>query len=127
MQGSQQDPRTAATLQAIRAFDEATRRLDIDGMLAACTDDVVWEGTDPPDGRRAQGKAAVRAELEQLVRTTSNPSFEIEETVALGDRAFFRWTYRWTNQNGQPGHVRGVDLVRVRDGKIAEMLAYVKG
>ena len=122
-----QDPVSAATMQAIRAFDEATRRLDIEAMLAACTDDVIWEGTDPPDGQRAQGKAAVRAELEQLVRTTTNPSFEIEEIVALGERAFFRWIYRWTDAQGKPGHVRGVDLVRVRDGKVAEMLAYVKG
>jgi hypothetical protein len=25
------------------------------------------------------------------------------------------------------GHVRGVDILRIRDGKIAESLAYVKG
>jgi hypothetical protein len=35
--------------------------------------------------------------------------------------------YRWTDQDGKPGHVRGVDIVRVRDGKVAEMCAYVKG
>jgi ketosteroid isomerase-like protein len=30
-------------------------------------------------------------------------------------------------QNGQPWHLRGVDVLRVRDGKIAAKLAYVKG
>jgi hypothetical protein len=33
----------------------------------------------------------------------------------------------WADGNGQPGHVRGVDLFRVRDGKVAEKLSYVKG
>jgi ketosteroid isomerase-like protein len=29
--------------------------------------------------------------------------------------------------DGQPWHLRGVDVFRVRDGKVAEKLAYVKG
>jgi hypothetical protein len=32
----------------------------------------------------------------------------------------FHWDYTG-------GHVRGVDVMRVRDGKVAEKLAYVKG
>jgi hypothetical protein len=27
----------------------------------------------------------------------------------------------------EDGHVRGVDVLRVRDGRVAEKLAYVKG
>jgi hypothetical protein len=30
-------------------------------------------------------------------------------------------------KEGKPGHVRGVDIFRVRDGKLAEKLSYVKG
>jgi len=30
-------------------------------------------------------------------------------------------------KDGQPWHLRGVDVFRVRDGKVAEKLAYVKG
>ena len=33
-----------------------------------------------------------------------------------------RWRYEWDG-----GHVRGVDVFRVRDGKVAEKLSYVKG
>jgi hypothetical protein len=32
------------------------------------------------------------------------------------------WRYSWAD-----GHVRGVDVIRVRDGKVAEKLSYVKG
>jgi hypothetical protein len=33
-----------------------------------------------------------------------------------------RWRYTW-----EGGHVRGVDLFSVRDGRIAEKRSYVKG
>jgi hypothetical protein len=52
----------------------------------------------------------------------SSPVFEGEEMFACGDRATIRWNCRLDG-----GHVRGVDIVRVRDGKIAEILSYVKG
>jgi hypothetical protein len=46
---------------------------------------------------------------------------------ACGDRAVVGWTYRWVDENGKAGHIRGVDMFRVRDGKVAEKLSYVKG
>ena len=38
-----------------------------------------------------------------------------------------RWLCRFADGKGNPGHVRGVDGMRVRDGKVAEKLSYVKG
>jgi hypothetical protein len=38
------------------------------------------------------------------------------------ERAVVRWRYDWGE-----GHVRGVDIIRVQDGRLAESLAYVKG
>jgi hypothetical protein len=35
-----------------------------------------------------------------------------------------RWVFHWDTKGG---HVRGVDVMRVRGGKVAEKLAYVKG
>jgi hypothetical protein len=48
--------------------------------------------------------------------------FDTEDLLIAGDRAILQWDYTWGD-----GHVRGVDLLRVRDGRIAESLAYVKG
>lgn len=31
------------------------------------------------------------------------------------------------DSNGKPGHIRGVDVFRVRDRKVSEKLSYVKG
>jgi hypothetical protein len=35
--------------------------------------------------------------------------------------------YTWTNGDGSASSLRGVDVLRVRDGKVAEKFAYVKG
>ncbi len=127
MQEAQQDPRTAATIEAIHRMQEAVNRRDLDATMATLTEDVVWVTTTPPDGERHQGQVAVRNALDEFYRSSPRATFETEELVALGDRAFFRWVYRWTDRDGKHGHVRGVDLVRVSEGKVAEMLAYVKG
>ena len=53
--------------------------------------------------------------------------FTEEDCIVSGDRCVVRWRYEWTDADGRAGHVRGVDVMRVRDGKIAEKLSYVKG
>ena len=123
------DGLAASTVETIQRFNEATNRHDVDGMMALMTDDVVFENTiPPPDGERREGQAAVRAAWEELFRATPSAAFETEELFAVGDRCVVRWRYRWAaDQPGRAGHVRGVDVFRVRGGKIAEKLAYVKG
>jgi ketosteroid isomerase-like protein len=97
-------------------------------MLALLTADTVFENTyPPPDGQRYAGLAAARAFWEDFLRAAREPRIEIEELFALGDRCVMRWTYHWRDAEGRPGHVRGVDLYRLRGGQIAEKLSYVKG
>lgn len=38
-----------------------------------------------------------------------------------------RWRSSWTGDDGTPGPVRGVDVLRLRDGLVAEKASYVKG
>ena len=44
---------------------------------------------------------------------------------AAEDRAIIRWRYRWGE--GADESVRGVNLMRVKDGLIVEAMGYVKG
>jgi predicted SnoaL-like aldol condensation-catalyzing enzyme len=90
--------------------------------MRCMTDDCVFENTPPPDGERIVGAVAVRAFWAEFFAGNPQATFETEEQFAAGDRAVVRWRYDW---NG--GHVRGVDVFRVRDGKVAEKLSYVKG
>jgi hypothetical protein len=91
--------------------------------MAAMTDDCLFENTGPaPDGERCQGAAAVRAFWDQFFASNPGATFVAEEQFAAGDRCVVRWRYDWGT-----GHVRGIDVFRVRDGRVAEKLCYVKG
>ena len=113
-------PATDDTLSVIRRFNEAFGRHDVDAVMAMMTEDCVFEDTSPPHGGRHQGQAAVRTVWEQLF--ASRPHFKTEEGVVCGDRATYRWRYDFDG-----GSVRGIDLFRVSEGKVAEKFAYVKG
>jgi hypothetical protein len=63
----------------------------------------------------------------ELIRSSPDTYCETEERLVVGDRCVVRWLYRFTPLGGKPQRLRGVDIVRVRDGKVAEKLAYVKG
>jgi ketosteroid isomerase-like protein len=107
----------------IDRFNDAFNRHDVDTVMALMTDDVVFENTSPaPDGERYEGQAAVRAFWDRLFRDSPSAVFEAEELAVMGDRAVVRWRYSWGT-----GHVRGIDLFKVRDGKVAEKFSYVKG
>jgi ketosteroid isomerase-like protein len=129
MKAAPGDPVTDATLAIVQRFNEAFSRRDVDGIMALMSEEVVFENTlPPPDGERHEGQAAVRTAWEELFRAAPQATFETEEIFAAGDRCVVRWLYRWAaDAPDRPGHVRGVDLFRVRDGKVAEKLAYVKG
>lgn len=124
---SPNDAETAATLEAVRRFHDAFNAHDINAIMAMMTGDCVFENTNPPpDGARYKGQAAVRAYWERFFRNSPDARFDAEEVFAAGDRCVVRWIYRKT-KDGKPWHLRGVDVFRVRDGKIAEKLSYVKG
>jgi ketosteroid isomerase-like protein len=96
--------------------------------MALMTDDCVFENTAPfPDGTRYEGQTAVRGFWEEFFGSSPDAYFEAEDTFAAGDCCTIRWLYRWAPDGAQPGHIRGVDVFRVRDGKVAEKLSYVKG
>jgi ketosteroid isomerase-like protein len=119
---------TSETIKIIQRLNDAFNRHDVDGIMELMTDDCVFESTSPaPDGGRFQGQKAVREIWQELFAGSPHASFETEEIFAAGDRCVVRWVYHWVGADDQPGHIRGVDLFRVRDGKVAEKLSYVKG
>lgn len=118
---------TATTLAAIERFNDAFNRHDIDAVMDAMTEDCIFENTAPaPDGRRFEGMAEVRGYWEKFFTSNPDAHFEAEELFASNDRCVVRWVYRKI-KDGQPWHLRGVDIFKVRNGKVAEKLSYVKG
>jgi len=115
------------TRTAINNFNDAFNRHDADALAVFLTDDTVFEDTSPaPDGRRIEGKAAVVEFWRTWFARNSDAHFDAEEIIISGNRAVVPWVYR-KMRNGQPWHLRGVDIFTVRDAKVAAKLAYVKG
>jgi uncharacterized protein (TIGR03086 family) len=109
-------------------FSAAFGRGDIDTIMSLMTDDCLFEATGPaPDGASHEGAGAVRQVWDEVFGETPDAAFSEEESFVCGDRGVLRWQFSWTGDDGEPGHVRGADVLRFRDGKVCEKLSYVKG
>jgi ketosteroid isomerase-like protein len=117
-----------ATRTAVDRFNIAFGQQDIDALTGMVTDDCVFDTTEPaPDGTRFAGRDAVLTAWRAFFESSPGAVFETEEIFACGDRCVVRWRYTWDAQDVQGGHVRGIDVFRVRNDLIAEKLSYVKG
>jgi ketosteroid isomerase-like protein len=109
-------------LEVVEKFGLAWADHDLDSALSMITDDCVFDSTGPaPDGARHEGREAIRRAWQPIFDDSAS-RFDAEETFAAGDRVVQLWTYSWAD-----GHIRGVDVFRVRDAKVAEKFSYVKG
>ena len=111
-------------LDLVGRFEAALNAHDLDTAMNLVSDDVVFESTSPaPDGTRYEGRDALRSVLGEMIATTPQARFTTEEQFCDGtDRAVVRWRYDWGE-----GHVRGVDILKIRGAQITESFAYVKG
>jgi len=114
-----------STAEIMDRFNAAFLKHDpalLEDLVAA---DCVIENTVPaPDGARYEGRAACLG-LWQQIATTPGAWFESEGVEVWDDRAILRWRFHWGERPAD--QVRGVNLMRVRDGLIVEAQGYVKG
>jgi ketosteroid isomerase-like protein len=112
------------TLALMHRFNDAFSQNDPEALIDLIAPDCVMDHpSPPPNGTRYVGGAACLAFWQDLARDRSG-HFEIEDTVAMGERGFILWRYRWGSSEAES--VRGVNIVRVRDGQIVEALGYLK-
>jgi predicted SnoaL-like aldol condensation-catalyzing enzyme len=117
-----------SALRTVLDFNRAFNRHDVAGMMRLMSDDCVFENTHPaPDGTVYAGREAVTRFWQDFFHASPQAHIEIEEIFGLGERCIMRWTYTWVDMGGETGHVRGVDVFRVKNGLIREKLSYVKG
>jgi uncharacterized protein (TIGR03086 family) len=122
------DPHWGPNHACLVSFSAAFGSGDVDAVMALMTGDCAFEATGPaPDGVRHEGAEAVRTVWVELFGGTRDPAFTEEESFVAGDRGVLRWRFDWADDEGSPGHVRGVDVLRFRDGLVCEKFSYVKG
>ena len=117
-----------SAIRLVLEFNQAFNRHDVASMMQHMSDDCIFENTAPaPDGAVYSGKEAVTQFWQDFFRQSPEAHIEIEEIFGFGERCVMRWKYTWVDAKGQKGHIRGVDIYRVREGSIREKLSYVKG
>lgn len=102
---------------------------NIDGILRACAEGIVWETDFPPElvpfGGRLTGKDGVRGFFEKLARTTTFSRFDVNEFVASGDKVVALGSYDTTvNETGKRAGGAFAMAFTLRDGTIAAFREY---
>ena len=112
------------TAEVIDRFNQAFVRHDGSLLENLVAEDCVMESVESSsEGSRVVGRAA-NLKLWKSLANNTNGAFEVEDVVVFGERATIRWRYR--SGPGLSQFVRGVTLMRLRDGLIVEALAYAK-
>ena len=117
--------KTEPTTEVLRRFNEVFLSHDPAALAELVAEDCVIERACPVrDGARLVGREACVA-LWTEIATTPDAFFVLEELVVTGDRGIILW--RFQKGQDEAGAVRGVNVMRVREGRIVEALGYVKG
>jgi ketosteroid isomerase-like protein len=112
------------TAEIIRAFNQAFVDHDSTVLPDLVGEVCVMEAMAPaPDGARYVGRQAC-LEFWQALVSDRDTQFEPEHVSIAEDMATIRWRYRYGA--GADDYVRGVNLMRVSEGKIVEALGYAK-
>lgn len=113
-----------STAEVIALFNRAFVDRDAGLLNNLVADDCVMEAVQPaPAGSRVEGRQACVEWWRALIDDRSS-RFEPQEVVVAGDRATIRWRYVFGS--GPSEWVSGVNLMRVREGRITEALGYSK-
>jgi ketosteroid isomerase-like protein len=112
------------TAEVIDRFNRAFEERDVALLTDIIAPDCVMESIQPaPNGTRYEGYHASFESWKALIDDTTS-HFEVED-VHVGDEwALIRWRYVWGQ--GADESVRGVNVMRVVDGMIAEAAGYSK-
>lgn len=111
------------TAEIMRHFNDAFQKHDPSALPDLVAEDCIIENTVPaPDGARHTGRDAC-VKLWQGIASDRSGRFDLEDVIAAGERATIGWRY-WRSDGSS---IRGVNLMRVRDGLIVEAMGYVKG
>lgn len=121
---AQADRQPSRTAEVVARFNQAFEQHDASLLEGLIAEDCVMESIEPaPDGTRVVGRAANLTFWRNLANNRDG-AFAVEDVVVFGDRANVRWRYRFGP--GLTQSVRGVTLMRLRDGLIVEAFGYAK-
>ena len=114
---------------ALRKWNLAWDRHDLDGVMQLFHDEIVFENW---TGGKARGKEALRKAWAPWFVNHGGFRFIEEETFIdeKEQKALYRWLLEWPSfekgYEGKPEKRRGIDVLHFQDGKIIKKLTYSK-
>ena len=118
--------------RVVRRWTELWNAIGVEGV-----DEIFAEDSDDPQLAHRTGRPVTldsfKEWLRALVQAMGDPKFEEHETVAEGDRVLVRWTVRGIHSGtiwgvpptGRPIAIEGVNLFRLRGGRIVERRSHL--
>ncbi len=120
--------RIEAAVRLALEFSQAFNRHDLTALAEILHDNCLLESAHAPGEFPAlHGKEPVLRFWEQFFQKVPAAHMQVEEVFGLGSRSVMRWQCEWVDITGRPVRTRGVEIFKVRDGRICEQLSYVKG
>ncbi len=113
----------------VRRFNSVWDAHDVDGIVDMFTDDVIFEASfgSKPYGERAVGKEAARKLAQAIFERIPDLHFEEIRHFVSPELAVVESVTTGTPADGTPYEVHLVDVLTIRDGKIAAKRSYRKG
>jgi ketosteroid isomerase-like protein len=93
---------------------------DYEGFLSYCTEDIEWTFV---GDRTLKGKEAVRRYMHSTY--IEPPQFVVDQFIAEGDFVTAIGDIQIRDESGKTTHSAYCDVWRLRDGKLAELMAFV--
>lgn len=111
----------AVNVKFLEDFFDAWNRHDIDAIMAAMTEDCIYEASSGSElfGTRYSGQKAMRAAVLGLWESLPDARFSDCSYFTSGDRAVSEWTFSGTAKDGNRLVANGCDLLTIRNGKVA--------
>ena len=109
-------------------FNAVWEAHDVDGIAEMFTDDVIFEASfgDEPCVERAEGREAARELAASVFARVPDLHFEEIRHFVLPEFAVVESVTTGTPVGGSPYEIHLVDLLTLRDGKIAAKRSYRK-
>lgn len=116
------------TWRLLEDFAQAFNRHDLDGVVERMTEDCVFLASAGSDvcGERFAGQTAVRAAFADVIVRLPDVQWNDPVHSIMGDRAIAEWRFTCTQPDARKQNVAGLDVFRLRDGKIAVKSAFRK-
>jgi ketosteroid isomerase-like protein len=111
---------SASPRAVAESYWRAEERRDVEAVLEHFHEDAVFHPVSGP----LVGRAEIRTFYDGMGDTFPGLSVSIVHEIGNGDEAALEWEAILTARDGVEYPIRGVNVVRVRDGKFERVTAY---